>query len=209
LQVCSFDKPSNYLAAMWNHPHFLILDEPTNFLDRDSLGGLAVAIRTWEGAVCMISHHREFVGALCSEEWHVEAGHVTIKSAHENGHDSDFDASASEPPSGIVSPSRSGTSTPVIRSGTSTPSGYLTPSSIASALSDAEADREQKEMDRLAKKGRERKKLTRNQLKQIDSQVSLLKMAWTNSAANSGKGPIPSDEYFKAQVLAKIQGNGT
>ena len=184
----------------------LILDEPTNFLDRDSLGGLAVAIRNWEGAVCMISHNREFVGALCSEEWHVDAGHVVIKSAYENGIDSDFDASASEPPSGMVTPNKSGTATPVYRSGASTPSGYLTPASIASALSDADADHEQKEMERLAKKGRERKKLTRNQLKQIDSQVSLLKMAWTNNAANSGKGPIPSDEFFKAQVLAELQG---
>ena len=191
---------------MWNHPHMLILDEPTNFLDRDSLGGLAVAIRNWEGAVCMISHNRQFVGALCSEEWHVDAGHVIIKSAYENGIDSDFDASASEPPSGIVTPTKSGTATPVHRSGASTPSGYLTPASIASAFSDAEADREQGEMERLAKKGRERKKLTRNQLKQIDSQVSLLKMAWTNNAANSGKGPIPSDEFFKAQVLAELQG---
>jgi len=187
----------------------LILDEPTNFLDRDSLGGLAVAIRNWEGAVCMISHNREFVGALCSEEWHVDAGHVQIKSAFENGLDSDFDASASEPPSGRVTPTRSGAATPLPRSGTSTPSGYLTPSSIVSALSDAEADREQRELDRLAKKGRERKKLTRNQLKQIDSQVSLLKMAWTNNAANAGKGPIPSDEFFKAQVLADLQGRGS
>ena len=187
----------------------LILDEPTNFLDRDSLGGLAVAIRNWEGAVCMISHNREFVGALCSEEWHVDAGHVQIKSAFENGLDSDFDASASEPPSGRVTPTRSGAATPLPRSGASTPSGYLTPSSIVSALSDAEADREQRELDRLAKKGRERKKLTRNQLKQIDSQVSLLKMAWTNNAANAGKGPIPSDEFFKAQVLADLQGRGS
>jgi elongation factor 3 len=189
---------------MWNHPHMLILDEPTNFLDRDSLGGLAVAIRSWEGAVCMISHNREFVGALCTEEWHVEAGQVAVKSAYENGVDSEFDAS--EPPSVIPSPNRSGTSTPIGRSGTSTPSGYLTPASIASALSDADADREQKELERLAKKGRERKKLTRNQLKQVDSQVSLLKMAWTNSTVNKGKGPIPPDEYFKAQVLAEMQG---
>jgi elongation factor 3 len=184
----------------------LILDEPTNFLDRDSLGGLAVAIRSWEGAVCMISHNREFVGALCTEEWHVDAGQVVVKSAYENGIDSEFDASASEPPSGMHSPNRSGAATPIGRSGTSTPSGYLTPASIASALSDADADREQKELERLAKKGRERKKLTRNQLKQVDSQVSLLKMAWTNSSANKGKGPIPPDEYFKAQVLAEMQG---
>jgi elongation factor 3 len=191
---------------MWNHPHMLILDEPTNFLDRDSLGGLAVAIKTWEGAVCMISHNREFVGALCNEEWHVDAGQVTVHSVEQ---DSDFDASASEPPSGIVTPNRSGASTPIPRSGASTPSGYLTPASIASALSDTDADREQKELERLAKKGRERKKLTRNQLKQIDSQVSLLKMAWTNNAANKGKGPIPPDEYFKAQVLADLQGRAS
>ena len=190
-------------ATMWNHPHLLILDEPTNFLDRDSLGGLAIAIKNWEGAVCMISHNREFIGALCTEEWHVEAGHVTIKSVHENGLDSDFDASASEPPSGAITPARSGASTPVPRSGLSTPSEFLTPTRIANALSDAEAERE---IERLAKKGRDRKKLTRNQLKQIDSQVSLLKMAWTNNAANIGKGPIPPDEYFKAQVLAQMQG---
>ena len=188
---------------MWNHPHLLILDEPTNFLDRDSLGGLAVAIRSWEGATCMISHNREFVAALCHEEWQVNAGHVTVKSLRENGFDSDFNASGSEPPSGIVTPSRTGASTPQ----PGTPSGYLTPTSISSALSDGEAEREQKEMERLAKRGRERKKLTRNQLKEVDSRVSLLKMAWTHNAANVGKGPIPPDEYFKAQVLAEMQRN--
>ena len=31
-------------SAMWMEPHVLILDEPTNFLDRDSLGALAVAM---------------------------------------------------------------------------------------------------------------------------------------------------------------------
>jgi ATPase subunit of ABC transporter with duplicated ATPase domains len=34
-------------------------------LDRDALGGLAVAIRDWAGAVVIISHNEEFVGALC------------------------------------------------------------------------------------------------------------------------------------------------
>jgi elongation factor 3 len=66
-------------GAMWNNPHLLVLDEPTNFLDRDSLGGLAVAIRDYKGGVVMISHNEEFVGALCPEQWHVEAGRVTHK----------------------------------------------------------------------------------------------------------------------------------
>jgi elongation factor 3 len=66
-------------GAMWNNPHLLVLDEPTNFLDRDSLGGLAVAIRDYKGGVVMISHNEEFVGALCPEQWHVENGRVTHK----------------------------------------------------------------------------------------------------------------------------------
>jgi ABC-type Na+ transport system ATPase subunit NatA len=32
-------------AAMWNNPHILVMDEPTNFLDRDSLGALAMVRR--------------------------------------------------------------------------------------------------------------------------------------------------------------------
>lgn len=64
-------------AAMWNNSHMLVLDEPTNFLDRDALGGLAKAIQSWEGAVVMISHSEEFTSALCPETWRVENGHVT------------------------------------------------------------------------------------------------------------------------------------
>ncbi|CUM66776.1 uncharacterized protein PRCAT00004457001 [Priceomyces carsonii] len=68
-------------GAMWNNPHLLVLDEPTNYLDRDSLGGLAIAIREWAGGVVMISHNNEFVGALCPEQWHVENGEVVQKGA--------------------------------------------------------------------------------------------------------------------------------
>ncbi|RYP84852.1 hypothetical protein DL770_005145 [Monosporascus sp. CRB-9-2] len=66
-------------GAMWNNPHLLVLDEPTNFLDRDSLGGLAVAIRDFKGGVVMISHNEEFVGALSSEQWHINDGRMTMK----------------------------------------------------------------------------------------------------------------------------------
>ena len=66
-------------AAMWNNSHMLVLDEPTNFLDREALGGLATAIKEWEGAVVMISHSQEFVSALCPETWLVDAGHLQKK----------------------------------------------------------------------------------------------------------------------------------
>ena len=65
-------------AAMWNHPHFLIMDEPTNYLDRDSLGALASAIRTFQGGVLLISHNSEFTDALCPEQWRVSDGCVTV-----------------------------------------------------------------------------------------------------------------------------------
>merc|ERR1719265_1057139 len=35
-------------AAMWQNPHVLILDEPTNYLDRDGLGALVLAIKDYE-----------------------------------------------------------------------------------------------------------------------------------------------------------------
>ncbi|KAJ1557989.1 translational elongation factor EF-1 alpha, partial [Nowakowskiella sp. JEL0078] len=61
-------------AAMWNQPHMLVLDEPTNYLDRDSLGALASAIKEYGGGVVIISHNAEFTKELCPEVWNVENG---------------------------------------------------------------------------------------------------------------------------------------
>ena len=66
-------------AAMWNQPHILVLDEPTNYLDRESLGALAGAIETFEGGVVIISHNNEFTQALCPETWLMDAGHLETK----------------------------------------------------------------------------------------------------------------------------------
>jgi len=65
-------------AAMWMEPHVLILDEPTNFLDRDSLGALATAIKNYAGGVIIISHQREFYSALCPEVWSVVDGRCAV-----------------------------------------------------------------------------------------------------------------------------------
>merc|ERR1711937_1101242 len=66
-------------AAMWNQPHILILDEPTNYLDRESLGALAGAIEEFDGGVVMITHNNEFVSKLCPETWVMDAGHLETK----------------------------------------------------------------------------------------------------------------------------------
>jgi len=66
-------------AAMWMQPHIVILDEPTNYLDRDSLGALAGAIEEFDGGVIIISHNNEFVSKLCPETWVMDAGHLETK----------------------------------------------------------------------------------------------------------------------------------
>jgi elongation factor 3 len=66
-------------AAMWMQPHIVILDEPTNYLDRESLGALAGAIEDFAGGVIIISHNNEFVSKLCPETWVMDAGHLETK----------------------------------------------------------------------------------------------------------------------------------
>eukprot|EP00669_Euglena_mutabilis_P011209 TRINITY_DN5871_c0_g1_i1.p2 TRINITY_DN5871_c0_g1~~TRINITY_DN5871_c0_g1_i1.p2 ORF type:complete len:625 (-),score=338.80 TRINITY_DN5871_c0_g1_i1:675-2549(-) len=66
-------------AAMWNCPHLMVLDEPTNFLDREALGALATAIKEFGGGVIMISHDQEFYSALCTEIWRVENHRLYIE----------------------------------------------------------------------------------------------------------------------------------
>lgn len=58
-------------AAMWNCPHLVILDEPTNYLDRESLGALAGAVKEFGGGVVIISHNAEFTGQVCPEIWNM------------------------------------------------------------------------------------------------------------------------------------------
>ncbi|KAG2447603.1 hypothetical protein HYH02_007524 [Chlamydomonas schloesseri] len=70
-------------AAMWHCPHLLVLDEPTNYLDRDSLGALAQAIKEFGGGVVMISHHSEFVGALANEVWDLKDGKLSCHAKEE------------------------------------------------------------------------------------------------------------------------------
>merc|ERR1712147_48435 len=66
-------------AAMWMQPHIVILDEPTNYLDRESLGALAGAIESFDGGVIIISHNNEFVSKLCPETWVMDSGHLETK----------------------------------------------------------------------------------------------------------------------------------
>jgi elongation factor 3 len=153
---------------MWNNPHLLVLDEPTNFLDRDSLGGLAVAIRDYKGGVVMISHSEEFVGALCPEQWHIEDGRITHRANLAVSLDRFDDSSR---PASLIGSS-------VVSSATA--------SAVNSGAEDADGD--------LKFKAKKKKKMTRAQLKEREVRRRLRHIEWLNSPRGTPHPPDTDDE---------------
>merc|ERR1712226_1730958 len=66
-------------GAMWQNPHILILDEPTNYLDREGLGALVLAIKDYKGGVLIISHNKEFCDGVATEKWIMQGGYLRIE----------------------------------------------------------------------------------------------------------------------------------
>merc|ERR1712217_54465 len=66
-------------GAMWQNPHILILDEPTNYLDRDGLGALSLACNDSQGGVLIISHNKEFCENVATEKWIMQGGYLRIE----------------------------------------------------------------------------------------------------------------------------------
>lgn len=162
-------------GAMWNNPHLLVLDEPTNFLDRDSLGGLAVAIRDFKGGVVMISHNEEFVGALSNEIWHVENGRMTHRTTNNLALDRFEDsAPASAVPSGLNTPALSG-------------------SAVTSAVN-SDAEGPAIGTDELKFRAKKKKKMTKKELKEREARRRLRHIDWLNSPKGTPKPADTDDE---------------
>merc|ERR1719247_2700045 len=66
-------------ASMWQNPHILILDEPTNYLDREGLGALVLACKDYKGGVLIISHNKEFCDSVATEKWIMKGGYLRIE----------------------------------------------------------------------------------------------------------------------------------
>lgn len=60
-----------------NPPDILLLDEPTTHLDLVSVESLVHALKTFEGAICCISHDIYFMNEVATQIVHVEGGKVT------------------------------------------------------------------------------------------------------------------------------------
>merc|ERR1712066_95367 len=66
------------LAAMfWTKPHFIAVDEPTNYLDVETVEALSKALISFRGGIVMIEPKTDFVEKICNEKWHLEDGAVT------------------------------------------------------------------------------------------------------------------------------------
>jgi elongation factor 3 len=156
-------------GAMWNNPHLLVLDEPTNFLDRDSLGGLAVAIREFKGGVILISHNEEFVGALCSEQWHVRDGRVAQRGNAAVSLDRFEDSGASRPGSGVPSTQAS--------------------SVVSSAVNSGVEDNGD-----LKFRAKKKRKMTKKEVKEREVRRRLRHIEWLNSPKGTPHPPDTDDD---------------
>jgi ATP-binding cassette subfamily F protein 3 len=63
-------------SVSFARPHVLVLDEPTNNLDLESVAALAESVQQFKGAVICVSHDQFFVQAVANEAWVVTAGKV-------------------------------------------------------------------------------------------------------------------------------------
>jgi len=88
-KVADFGKKMNSLSGGWamraalagllvQEPDLLLLDEPTNHLDIDSLFWLQQYLRSYPGAVFLISHDRAFINAVCRAIVSVQDGKLKV-----------------------------------------------------------------------------------------------------------------------------------
>lgn len=61
---------------MLERGNFLLLDEPDNHLDLESIIALGEALYRFKGVVLCITHDRELVSAFANRIWHLEEGEL-------------------------------------------------------------------------------------------------------------------------------------
>ena len=169
-------------GAMWNNPHLLVLDEPTNFLDRDSMGALAGAIEEYKGGVVIISHNEEFVKDLVREKWHVADGQLTIEILKDPSEES-------------KSPSRTASPFPASPFPASSAVSSAKPSPMVSAVASANASGAEDGADGAELKFRaaKKKKMTKKQQKERVQRFRQKILVWESTPDGTPK-PRESDD---------------
>ena len=63
--------------ALFGNPDYLILDEPTNGLDLESISWLEDFLINFENCVIVVSHDRHFLNAICTYICDIDCGKIT------------------------------------------------------------------------------------------------------------------------------------
>merc|ERR1712137_919108 len=61
----------------YQRPHMLVLDEPSNHLDIETIEGLAQSLSVFQGGVLMVTHDQRLIELVCDEIWNLEDNEVT------------------------------------------------------------------------------------------------------------------------------------
>jgi ATPase subunit of ABC transporter with duplicated ATPase domains len=63
-----------YGKLMLTRPNVLLMDEPTNHMDMETIESLQIGLEKYPGTLIFVSHDREFVGALATRIIELQAG---------------------------------------------------------------------------------------------------------------------------------------
>jgi len=143
-------------ASMWQNPHILILDEPTNYLDRDGLGALVLAIKDYQGGVLIISHNKEFCDGVATEKWIMNKGYLRIEGAPQK--EAEEKAKELGPKEDVFDAS-----------------GNKIDVKANEALSAKDAKKKIKDLEKKIKDGKKAKTLTEEDMWEIEDKIAALK----------------------------------
>merc|ERR1719194_208857 len=144
-------------AAMWQNPHIMILDEPTNYLDREGLGALVLAIKDYKGGVLIISHNKEFCDGVAQEKWIMKGGHLRIE-GESKANDAEEEISGNKAQEDIVDAS-----------------GNKIEQNAVDNSSDKDKKKKLKEIEKKLKDGLKKKTLTDEEKWALEDQILELK----------------------------------
>ena len=68
--------------VLLGRPDVLLMDEPTNHLDLESIIWLEQFLKTYDGALLMTSHDREFMNRIVSKIAEIDAGEINVYSGN-------------------------------------------------------------------------------------------------------------------------------
>ena len=65
-----------FCRLMLQKPNFLILDEPTNNLDLESINALNIALQQYPGTLLLVTHDHDVIEEVATRIWNFDHGGI-------------------------------------------------------------------------------------------------------------------------------------